>query len=83
MSSGTQKGTEAIKPGPTMIRPFMMMEHLDYKHFLGNKVAGGFTMPHAKSSSLQRSMGFHNCYRHCIGVLLIDIGGRHNLPKQS
>ena len=23
MSSGTQKGTKAIKPGPTMIRPFL------------------------------------------------------------
>jgi len=55
----------------------------EQKHFLCNKVAGGFTMPHAKVSSLQRSMGFHNCYRHCIGVLLIDIGGRHNLPIQS
>ena len=55
----------------------------EQKKFLCNKVAGGFTMPHAKVSSLQRSMGFHNCHRHCFGVLLIDIGGRHNLPIQS
>ena len=59
------------------------IRHLRKNISFANKVAGGFTMPHAKGSSLQRSMGFHNCYRHCIGVLLIDIGGRHNLPIQS
>ena len=49
MSSGTQKGAKAIKPGPTMIRPFFKFFHCFFGKFNTSKGHSEINWPVSKS----------------------------------